>query len=256
MNITETIQEKLADIEKEKDVKILYAAESGSRAWGFESDDSDYDVRFIYAQSVEKYLQIQETRDVIELPIDGIWDINGWDLKKTLLLLHKSNPTLFEWGNSPLVYKTTEEWGKIKEIMNNYFLLKSGIWHYLSMTKSNFNEFLKDKEQIKLKKYFYCLRPILASMWILNEQTPPPMKFTELVSAELDKEILPFVEKLLNLKMNSAETKFISPVTPLNEYIEKNLVIMREKVESLPHQKTLDFEELNEVFRGVLGVMQ
>lgn len=100
----DTIQKELAQIEQTQNVRILLAVESGSRAWGFASPDSDYDVRFIYVHPKDAYLRLQKHRDVIELPINDALDINGWDLTKTLRLLHKSNPTLFEWGASPIVY--------------------------------------------------------------------------------------------------------------------------------------------------------
>ena len=99
------IKEQLRRIEDAENIKILLAVESGSRAWGFASPDSDYDVRFVYIRSLEDYLRLDAIRDVIELPIDDVLDINGWDLQKTLRLLHKSNPTLFEWFSSPIVYK-------------------------------------------------------------------------------------------------------------------------------------------------------
>ena len=102
------IIQKLKEIEKTENIRILHAVESGSRAWGFPSSDSDYDVRFIYVRPPEFYLKLEKTRDVIELPINDMLDINGWDLKKTLQLLHSSNPTLFEWMSSPIVYRQTE----------------------------------------------------------------------------------------------------------------------------------------------------
>ena len=105
----ELILSKLEEIEKQYDVHILLAVESGSRAWGFESPDSDYDVRFIYVRKQSDYLKLEGIRDVIELPIDDTLDINGWDITKTLRLLYKSNPTLFEWFSSPIISRTDAE---------------------------------------------------------------------------------------------------------------------------------------------------
>ena len=155
------ILEKLAEIEERENIKILHCVESGSRAWGFASPDSDYDVRFIYVRPKEFYLRLDKTRDVIEWQLDDTLDINGWDLSKALSLLYKSNPTLFEWNSSPIVYKTTKEWEQIATIINKYFVAKSGLYHYLSTAKSNYREYLKG-ETVRLKKYFYVLRPILA----------------------------------------------------------------------------------------------
>ena len=115
------IQTQLRRIEEEENIKILLAVESGSRAWGFASPDSDYDVRFIYIRRMEDYLKLEKVRDVIELPMDDVLDMNGWDLQKTLRLLYKSNPTLFEWFSSPIVYQETEFADKFRDLMIQYF---------------------------------------------------------------------------------------------------------------------------------------
>ncbi len=137
------IKDQLDNIERTKNITILHAIESGSRAWGFESPDSDYDVRFIYLRDKNYYLRLDKTRDVIELPIDDVLDINGWDLDKALKLLHTSNPTLFEWCNSPIVYKTTPYFEQLKNNINDYFKPISGFHHYLSMAHSNYRDYLK-----------------------------------------------------------------------------------------------------------------
>lgn len=108
-------------IEGKENIRILLAVESGSRAWGFASPDSDYDVRFIYVRPWEEYLRLENTRDVIELPIDEVLDVNGWDLNKTLRLMHSSNPTLMEWLDSPIVYMEREETEKLKGLIQEYF---------------------------------------------------------------------------------------------------------------------------------------
>ena len=115
MTMFEAIAKELDLIEQAEHVRILHCVESGSRAWGFASPDSDYDVRFIYVRDEDFYLKLEETRDVIEWKLDDTLDINGWDLKKALRLLKQSNPTLFEWNSSPAVYRTTDDWKKIWE---------------------------------------------------------------------------------------------------------------------------------------------
>ena len=122
----ELILEKLNEIEQRENIRILHAVESGSRAWGFPSPDSDYDVRFIYVRRPEFYVKLEKTRDVIELPINEMLDINGWDLNKTLRLLHSSNPTLFEWMSSPVVYRQTDFMERLSPLLDRYFCCKSG----------------------------------------------------------------------------------------------------------------------------------
>lgn len=198
---------KLDEIEKSENIKILHCVESGSRAWGFASPDSDYDVRFIYARPKEFYLRLEKTRDVIEWQLDDTLDINGWDIKKTLQLLYKSNPTVFEWNNSPIVYRTTEEWQSISDTLSRYFSKKSGVYHYLNTAKGNYKGWETD-ETVKFKKYFYVLRPLLACRWILEEGTPPPMLFSQLCEKYLEESLRPDVGKLLELKINSPETEY------------------------------------------------
>lgn len=150
------ILSKLREIEEKEDVRILLAVESGSRAWGFSSPDSDYDVRFIYARKRADYLRLEKTRDVIELPLDDVLDINGWDIQKTLRLLYKSNPTLFEWFSSPIVYMETEFADALRDIMQKYFSTKRSMYHYISMAEGNYREYLKS-DMVKAKNEKQCL---------------------------------------------------------------------------------------------------
>lgn len=241
------ILEKLKEIEKRENVKIIHCVESGSRAWGFASPDSDYDVRFIYVRPREYYLRLDKTRDVIEWQLDDTLDINGWDLKKALTLLHKSNPTLFEWNSSPIVYKTTDEWQRISMVISRYFVAKSGIYHYLSTAKTNYREYLQG-EKVRFKKYFYVLRPLLACKWILAEGTPPPMEFSTLMEKYLDEEIKPDVEKLLDIKMNTPEITEGKRFDRVNNYLDRTIAELEQIVSSLPKDKIQSWDELNEIF--------
>lgn len=246
------IAEKLEEIEKGENVRIIHCVESGSRAWGFASPDSDYDVRFIYVRPLDYYLRLDKTADVIEWQLDDVLDINGWDIKKALMLLHKSNPTLFEWNGSPIVYRTTEQWGRVSDIINGFFIRKSGVYHYLSTAKSNYREYLKG-EQVRLKKYFYVIRPILACKWILKEQTPPPMLFTELAEKYLDDEIKAEVDKLLEVKMKTPEITAGKRIDALNRYIDRNIEELTEIVKEMPEEEGGDWERLNELFLSLIN---
>ena len=248
----EKIQEQLRRIEEAENIKILLAVESGSRAWGFASPDSDYDVRFIYIRRLEDYLRLDAIRDVIELPIDDVLDINGWDLQKTLRLLYKSNPTLFEWFSSPIVYLETDFADRFRKIMGEYFSTKKSLYHYISMAEGNYREYLKT-EMVRTKKYFYVLRPVLACRWILEKGTPPPMLFRELMESELPKELVPEVEKLLDLKMNSLEIKEIPRVDKINEYLNESIEEIKFKLKSVGENKEVQWEELNKVFLEEVG---
>ena len=244
------IEEQLKEIEEKENVKIIYCVESGSRAWGFASPDSDYDVRFIYVRNKEYYLKLNKNRDVIEWRLDDVLDINGWDIQKALRLLYKSNPTLFEWSMSPMVYKTTPQWEKISGIISQYFLEKTGVYHYLSMAKGNYREYLKTDE-VKLKKYFYVIRPILACKWILNKKTAPPMLFSELMNECLDDELKPEINRLLEIKKQTSELGKGKRIDVINDYIEKELAEIEKKADMIEN-KYNDWEILNKIFLEIL----
>ena len=245
--VKEMIIQKLAEIERSENIKILHAVESGSRAWGFPSPDSDYDVRFIYVRNPEFYLKLEKTRDVIEMPINDMLDINGWDLNKALRLLHGSNPTLFEWMSSPVVYRQTEFIDQLRPIMDDYFSCKSGLYHYLSMAEGNYRDYLKG-DMVRAKKYFYVLRPILACKWILRTHTKPPMLFSELADVELDDALKPAVEKLLDLKMNVPEIKEIPRVDEINAYLDRTIAELKAEIAAFPAEHRADWAPLNKLF--------
>lgn len=250
--VQEIIPAKLKEIEARENIRVIHCVESGSRAWGFASPDSDYDVRFIYVRPIEYYLRLDKTRDVIEWQLDDTLDINGWDLQKALRLLHSSNPTLFEWNNSPIVYKTTPEWAEISAIIGHFFQKKAGLYHYLSTAKKNYREYLKG-DMVKPKKYFYVLRPILACRWILEKQTPPPMLFSELADACLDEDLVPAVSDLLRLKMETPEMGLGPRIDVINDYLDASIDEVDQLIQTIPGDERITWDELNHIFMDILG---
>ncbi len=244
------IQRKLIDIEQRENIKILHCVESGSRAWGFPSPDSDYDVRFIYVRPKEFYLKLEKTRDVIEWQLDDIFDINGWDLQKMLRLLHNSNPAVFEWKNSPIIYKTTDEWIKVSAVIDAYFNVKSGIYHYLNMAKTNYREYLRG-EAVRVKKYFYVLRPLLACEYIRENKKSPPMMFDELL-CYLYGDVKNAVLKLLELKANTSELGEGKKILCINEYIEKKIEEFENYAETVKSSESGCWDNLNEIFLSTI----
>ena len=175
------ILEKLSEIEKDKNIKILFACESGSRAWGFESPDSDYDIRFIYKHNTEWYLNLWDKKDTLSFMTEDDLDGSGWDLRKALKLMAKTNASFLGWLFSPIVYRTDESFlEEIKTIATNNFNPVAGFYHYHSMSKG-FEETL-DTDQMTLKSFFYAIRTVLCANWIYKNKTIPPVLFTELYS--------------------------------------------------------------------------
>ena len=250
-HVREVILQKLEEIEQREGVTILHAVESGSRAWGVESPDSDYDVRFVYVRSVADYLQLQETRDVIEWELDDVMDINGWDLKKALIQFHRGNATLFEWANSPVVYKTTPQWGQIRETAKGWFSAKAALHHYRGTARGTYSEFLQG-DMVRYKKYIYALRPLLACKYIEEHHTIPPVRFDELLKQELPEALRQEIDRMLEIKAQTDE-KTLNPRLPvIHAYIVEELKRLEEKLKTMPDDRRDDWEPLNALFRNQL----
>lgn len=249
------IQETLKHIELEHDIRILFACESGSRGWGFESADSDWDVRFIYCHSCDWYLSVEEGRDVIELPIDDLLDVNGWDLRKSLRLMKKSNPVLLEWLLSPIVYREdAKAMAAYRSLAQEFYQPAACLHHYLHMAKGNFREYLQG-EMVWLKKYLYVLRPVLACLWIERGQGIVPMAFDELVAGVVeDAELKDSIDNLTELKRSGSEMDSGVRIPVIHSFLEREITRLNEVVVGMTkHPVSAQLQEkMNQYFRETL----
>jgi hypothetical protein len=235
-------------IERAHGVRVLLAVESGSRAWGFASRDSDYDVRFIYAHAPEWYLSVDEHRDVIEVPISDELDLTGWDLRKALKLLRKSNPSLLEWIKSPVVYRADPAFALVFGLLASEFNSPDRLFrHYLRMASGNFRDTLRTDE-VRLKKYLYVLRPLLACRWIERGLGPIPMRFQTLTDTVLADANLRFhVAVLVARKRAGEELDLGRRIPALHNFIETELTRLERITPPEPAQP--DSEKLNLFFQ-------
>ena len=178
-------------------------------------------------------------------------DYNGWDIKKTLQLLYKSNPTVFEWCASPIVYMEREEFSWLKEVLPQYFSVKKSLFHYWHMAETNYREYLKGNE-VRVKKYFYVLRPLLAAKWILDKNAAPPVLFDEMVKAELEDEIRPELERLLEMKKALPEMGMAPKIQIMNDYIERVMPEIKSSAERI-EDGTADWGILDDLFLRIVG---
>ena len=251
----ERIRDTLVRIEAENDVKVLYACESGSRAWGFPSADSDYDVRFIYLHPTDWYLAIdlERRRDVIELPIDDNLDVNGWDLRKALQLYRKSNPPLLEWLGSPIIY--LEQYSvanKLRDLAPHCYSPIASMYHYWHMAEGNYRDYLKG-DQIWIKKYFYVLRPILAIKWLEADKGVVPTEFHKLVDGILeDGQLKAAIATLIAAKRSGDELDRGPRIPVISRFLQDE--IQRLSAQEFDHQvRKYPIEKLNVVFRDTLN---
>ncbi|ERK06185.1 putative nucleotidyltransferase [Pantoea sp. AS-PWVM4] len=250
----ERVRGVLKEIEAEHDVRVLFACESGSRGWGFASPDSDYDVRFLYVHKPEWYLRVEASRDVIEKPIDDELDVCGWEWRKALGLLKRANPTLIDWLDSPVVYRQESNvMARLNTLSGRFFSADRARWHYKAMAAKNFRQYLQE-EEVRLKKYFYVLRPLLAVRWIEERNGAPPMRFDQLVRGTVsDTRLLRDIEELLTIKQRSGEAQYGSRREVLHAFIEAELT--RDEI-LLPaaHDKSADALLDRLLFETVMNV--
>ncbi|OQP58369.1 nucleotidyltransferase domain-containing protein [Niastella populi] len=240
------ITNKLAEVEKENGIKILFSCESGSRGWGFPSPDSDYDVRFIYVRPYRYYLSVMERADDLNFAINGDLDMYGWDLRKVLQLTRKSNVTPFEWLQSPIIYR--QEPGFKEELWalcQHYFGRRSNIHHYLGIAQGALAGIANGNE-IAIKKLFYVLRPLLAARWCLEKQQIAPMTIGPLMTllpAHLQEQVC----RLITRKSTAAEGFIIQIDAELKTYIDQEFARIDEASKSL-EKEPFGAEKLDEFF--------
>lgn len=250
--VREQILKKLAHLEAERGIRVLYACESGSRGWGFASPDSDYDVRFLYVQPLPWYLGVSAHRDVIELPISDELDIGGWELRKALGLLRKGNATLVEWLDSPVVYRADPDFlPRLQAIARLVHRPERSFFHYLHMAKKNYRQYLQG-ERVRLKKYLYVLRPILAARWVSQGRGTAPMPFATLVETLVtDPALAEAIAALLVLKRRAGEAEEGAPFPVINAFIEQELA---ELAKLDPHSPRPDYRILDDLlYQTVTG---
>ena len=220
--VFQRVRHALAQVEAERNVRVLFACESGSRAWGFASRDSDYDVRFLYVHRRDWYLSVEDRRDVIEQPIADDLDVSGWELRKALRLLRKSNPPLLEWLKSPVVYRHDPVFAaEFGALATEFYSPRRCFAHYLHMAFGNWRDYLRGREEVSLKKYLYVFRPLLACRWIERQLGQVPMLFAQLVEGVLDEaEVRAALAELVARKQAREELAVAPPVKALTRLSE------------------------------------
>jgi uncharacterized protein len=219
----EYIKNILAGIEQQKKIKILYACETGSRAWGFPSPDSDYDIRFVYMHERDWYLSLNQRKDTIEI-MDGDLDITGWDLRKCLQLLKKSNAALIERFQSPKTYLEAPGFqAEFKELVSKYYSPIAVFYHHHSLAKKFWEE-LKDQEVYKLKSVFYLVRSLLSCNWILEDDSVLPMEIFGLMQYVTEQQQR-HLNELIAIKATVGEKYLHAKDEQLNEWISSWMAI-------------------------------
>jgi uncharacterized protein len=243
---------ELRGIEKEYGVEILYAVQAGSRAWGFSSPESDYDIRFIYRHSLEWYLSLEENKDVIEKQSSSSIELRGWDLKKALKLFKKSNPSMLEWLHTEEKFIADSYFcEKILPLQSKVFSPSACYYHYLSMSKSNYHKW-HNKEVESVKLTLHLLRGILACRWIRSKKTFPPIRFENLLFHTInDSAVKEGINSILELKKSGA-AEWDGNLEHLVSFIEKEMTNLTNSKPCFQEEGRADKKVLDEVFRTLI----
>lgn len=248
-----TIKNYLREIEAQENIEILLACETGSRAWGFPSPDSDYDVRLIYKHDLSWYLRLSEGNDTIDRMLDNREiDISGWDLRKSLRLLLKSNPPLLERIQSPITYKSNQPFvSDLNEIASQFYSRIATMHHYLSMAKKGIDE-ISGTSEYRLKKFFYTIRSAVACKWIVERDEIPPIVFQEMLGGlEIQDFILQRIDELISLKATKNESYIHSGESDLIKFTSGCIELGEANFKSLPSARG-DLEKLNAFFTSTV----
>ncbi|MFA8300206.1 MAG: DNA polymerase beta superfamily protein [Hyphomicrobiales bacterium] len=247
------IQSYLNKLEQEYNIEILLAVETGSRAWGFPSPDSDYDIRMIYKHPVDWYISIDDPKDTIELMLDNNEiDITGWDVRKSLQLLRISNAALLERIQSNIIYKVNESFlSDLKVLSLDYYSRISTIHHYISMAKKCFED-VSNTEKYKLKRFFYGLRAALNCMYILNNADIPPISFPEVVNClNISNECKSRIFELIQLKSTINEDYLHTGEKELISLMSNSIDIAEQYALTLPSGNR-SYQPLNEFLHQII----
>lgn len=251
--MTPEILAALAELERERGIRVLFAAESGSRAWGFASPDSDYDVRFVYAHPRHWYLRVFEARDVIERMLPNDLDVSGWDLRKALRLFAGCNLALNEWLLSPIVYREDAVFATaLRSLMPAYFQPAAALFHYLGTARTTYAEHLGG-DAVRLKKVFYFLRPILACRWIEHARSQPPTEFGKLVEADwvsIDERDQIADLKRRKLLASERDSEALEPA--LREWMRHQMAHFERIGPTLARKRDVDNTDLDALLAGVV----
>jgi len=247
--VFQRVRDALARVEREQNVSVLFACESGSRAWGFASRDSDYEERFLYVHRRDWYLSVDDRRDVIERPLVDDLDLSGWELRKALRLLRRSNPPLLEWLKSPLVYQHDPVFAvEFGALAAEFYSPRRCFAHYLHMASGNWRDYLRGRDEVSLKKYLYVFRPLLACRWIERQLGQVPMLFAQLVEGALEEcETRAALAELVARKQAGDELAVAPPIEALSRFIE--LELARLETLKVPNDVVVEGEGLNSLFR-------
>ncbi|RYY60311.1 MAG: nucleotidyltransferase domain-containing protein [Chitinophagaceae bacterium] len=246
----QAITDKIEQIRAEQGIAILFCCESGSRGWQFPSPDSDYDVRFIYVRPFNYYLSVSDLDYDLSFPINDDLDIYGWDIRKVLQLIRKSNTTPFEWLQSPIVYAQQAGFrDQLWQLCQSYFSQRTNVHHYLGIARG-FMEHLNPSNEIGIKKLFYIIRPVLSAKWCLEKNSIAPMTIGPLLD-QVPEVLKKTINQLIRQKATADEKSPVTISPHLREYLESEYNRISTDP-SLPDKTSFPLEPLDEFFINTL----
>lgn len=241
---------RLKELEEEHAIKVLLAVEAGSRASGLEAPDSDFDIRFLYVHERDYYLELNEHRDVIEQPVNEVWDLAGWDLRKALKLLYKSHPALIEWLHSPIVYVSSPLLQDLEPLIHAYFSPRKAADYYCGIVRNQLKQ--SDRGPFSVKQYLSIVSSLLACQWVIETQSAPPVSFAERAMLLPDS----LKEHTADLVRRKKAKRGSGPLLSdrlLDQYIEETFRQLSVRIATLDRHSQPSWDALNAYFMTVIN---
>lgn len=249
----DAVRDRLLDLEESHNITIIWASESGSRAWNFESGDSDFDVRFFYYKDPEEYMPIGGSRaDTISSFYDeGLYDFHGWEISKAIKMAIKRNASIHEWLSSPIVYMSSarsQALNLVKKITYDHYQEVPALRHYVSTAKSNKAKYLeREEDRYNMKKYLYVLRPLLCCLYIMDKNNPPPSDIFKMLDLMGGTELEQAKDLLKKKKSSPSEIDTIGPLPELRKWLEATVDTVSNYIAQSPNIST-EWAELSETY--------
>lgn len=267
-SLYDILTDQFKSFEEKARSKILFIVEVGSRAYSIPSPGSDYDIKFVYARSLDQYLDLKRKHDCCRLNIGKIEldltddnvdeenvtesDVEGWDITKFLGLMKKSNVSVFEWLNSPIVYKEHGLFESIRDISQSYWSPRESSFHYTGIARGELEQ-IGVTHQASVKSYLYIIRSILNSRWILDKLSFPPMSLHEVIDAELEDGIIKEkVDALVEVKMKEGNRLTRGHDFTLEQWMYKEVEELTAETRKLDRSLNNDVETLNNTFKSII----
>lgn len=245
--MSQSINALLRRVETDRNVRVVFASEAGSRVFGWDSvKGSDYDVRFVYVLPLDRYFSLGNPKAGRSIDFtEGDFDAQGLELGHALSLLVNSNPNLLEQVFSPFIYRKALRTA-LQDVAYRHFKPVAAYHHYLSQARTNWFDWQRtypqNGDRKPIKKLMVVTRCLLFMLAVTKHGAAYVNSFNSKGVYELAKEFMGRAEYLAFhnnvLALREVAERSETSETAIQEWIKRTL-----GPESLPPRPTQPLAE-------------